>query len=442
MPLCVEVVSQRSSFRPGEVYRANIELVNQDDAHLETIYVLDALTISCRGVEIVDPSWIASEYWNNNSKRGKETRRITRTLFKSQPSQILERLVLLGPRGTKQFAVSCTLPNNLPPSFKGTSVRYSYELEVLVNYRRTLNDKRASLHKKYTQQDPSLELTFKKHFSVLPLSTQGDEVPKLDVSFQSENDFLLMQWSEIMDDDKTSSRSTTGSSKVASENSSASTATSHLVLTSGSLMDTHSVSRLSESEMSYAHVPVARTPSLTRELSCNGQMLLGNSISNQIYNLRFGKETLVLFSFNPSMATILCPGATLGGVLHLSEIQTLNGETRNCQSFTVMLETVEEVHDEWKPTKMKIREPQVIRHLHCEHLECTNDVLMTNFMFTIPSNAPPSFQTPLVSLRWILRFEFLVGSPFSWIDSDEMGTGAEPATETLNWELPIVVHPR
>eukprot|EP00210_Caulerpa_lentillifera_P005491 g5251.t1 len=403
--------------------------------------------MNCRGIEIIDPNWIAPEYWSSNSRRGKETRRITRTLFKSQPSQILERLVFLGPGCVKQYTVSCTLPNNLPPSFKGTSVRYSYELEVLVNYRSTVYNERALLQKKYNNHDPSDVLTCKKLFNILPFTTQGDEVPKLDVCFQSENDeVVLMQWSEILDDDKTSSRSTTGSSKIVSENSEESASTSHLVLTSASYQDSRSVSRFSlpESEMSYAHVPVARTASsnLTRELSLNSQMLLGSSISNQLYNLRLGKETLVLFSFNPSMATVLCPGATLGGVLHLSEIQTPNGEVKSCQSFTVMLETEEEVHDEWKPMKMKQREEQVIRRLHCEHVECTNDVLMTNFMFTIPSNAPPSFQTPLVTLRWILRFEFLVGSPFSWIDSDEVGSSIENSTETLNWELPIVVHPR
>lgn len=72
-------------------------------------------------------------------------------------------------------------------------------------------------------------------------------------------------------------------------------------------------------------------------------------------------------------------------------------------------------------------------------MELTQDTLLTHFMFTVPADGPASFATPLVALRWVLRFELTA----MYIGADEAGQrvlGKEPA-ETLSWVLPVLVYP-
>lgn len=76
----------------------------------------------------------------------------------------------------------------------------------------------------------------------------------------------------------------------------------------------------------------------------------------------------------------------------------------------------------------------VIRRLYWEHQELTPDTLVTHFMFSIPPHAPPSFKTPMVSLRWVVRFELSI----NWPKGVPKGSQQDP----LVWALPIVVFPR
>lgn len=73
-----------------------------------------------------------------------------------------------------------------------------------------------------------------------------------------------------------------------------------------------------------------------------------------------------------------------------------------------------------------------------EHQELTPDTLLTHFMLSIPHDAPASFSTHLITLRWLLRFEFVTNSKpaaTSWLSSGAVGS------EKLSWALPILVMP-
>jgi hypothetical protein len=74
-----------------------------------------------------------------------------------------------------------------------------------------------------------------------------------------------------------------------------------------------------------------------------------------------------------------------------------------------------------------------------EHMELTQDTLLTHFMFTIPSDAPATFATQLVALRWVLRFE-LTALHVGAAEGGRRTLGKQPA-ETLSWVLPVVVLP-
>ncbi len=71
-----------------------------------------------------------------------------------------------------------------------------------------------------------------------------------------------------------------------------------------------------------------------------------------------------------------------------------------------------------------------------EHVEVTSDLVLTHFMFSLPLDAPASFATHLVALRWVLRFEFTTSAakPAGWLSS-----GSTP--EQIVWSLPVLVRP-
>ena len=71
-----------------------------------------------------------------------------------------------------------------------------------------------------------------------------------------------------------------------------------------------------------------------------------------------------------------------------------------------------------------------------EHVEITAGLVLTHFMFSLPADAPASFATHTVSLRWVLRFEFTtsVAKPASWLSGG-------PTPERIAWALPVLVRP-
>jgi len=67
-----------------------------------------------------------------------------------------------------------------------------------------------------------------------------------------------------------------------------------------------------------------------------------------------------------------------------------------------------------------------VRSVH-EWRENLSHVLSLSLTLFVPSSATPSFSTPLMSLRWVLRFEVVA------LDKNS-GT-----RETLQWHLPFLV---
>lgn len=71
----------------------------------------------------------------------------------------------------------------------------------------------------------------------------------------------------------------------------------------------------------------------------------------------------------------------------------------------------------------------------------TSDVSLTSFQFTLPASATPSFRTPMVALRWLLRFEFTVGPPLDFAASERKAGSGRVALDQLVWSMPLVVRP-
>jgi hypothetical protein len=180
----------------------------------------------------------------------------------------------------------------------------------------------------------------------------------------------------------------------------------------------------------------ARSPSLAP---------LDSGSTLRSYALRIGDQPLVRVSLHPPLEGSLQPGSTLAGTLDFSQAvpadggQPGAGPTPRCMQVLILLETEEIVEQPWR--RQVAGGGGVIRRVHDEHLELTGDTGCTHFLFTIPPDAPPSFQTPLMQLRWLLRFQFTAALPPPGGKAAADWSPLQGKLEQLTWALPITVLP-
>ena len=106
----------------------------------------------------------------------------------------------------------------------------------------------------------------------------------------------------------------------------------------------------------------------------------------------------------------------------------------------ILLETEEAVEQPWR-RPVQGGGGGAIRRVFDEHLELTGDTGCTHFLFTIPIDAAASFQTPLVQLRWLLRFQFTASVPPRGAGAGADWSPLQGKVEQLTWALPITVQP-
>jgi hypothetical protein len=122
------------------------------------------------------------------------------------------------------------------------------------------------------------------------------------------------------------------------------------------------------------------------------------------------------------------------------------------KQVSALLQSEEEVHPPYarraaKPAPAGPDAPAglcAMRTLYVEQQQVTAHLLTGQFTFSIPPNAHPSFRTPLVTHRWMLRFELTLGVPGKGGGGGGGGGGgsaAKRATEQLVWSMPLVVCP-
>lgn len=280
------------------------------------------------------------------------------------------------------------------------------------------------------------------------VSNSEVEVPVMKVEFQNDMDETVpIQWDELSAGDSWTVGSECSSHRLSGN-------LEHLSIhgldeTSSNLGSDIQPSRSRAHSESDSEISVGRSGHVRRSSFSEpttpiiAAKALSSSPNHKAYNLCLGDEKLVHFSLNPGLSQELHPGATFGGILDFHEGLSYSSQEsskiqKRCMSVNILLESEEEIEHVWLPPSLKTREKCVIRKMYCEHMEITSDILVTNFVFSVPPNAPGTFRTPLISHRWVLRFEFLVGSSGS---VDSLGTviKANPKCESLMWSLPVLV---
>lgn len=115
--------------RPGETVTALLQVSCSQPEALE----LQEVEIEFTGVERVDTSWVLPTYRRAtppiNADKRKVQRYVVQSRLQAATQGTFSDLIL------RRFVIRFTLPGWLPPTFRGTAVRYIYYLQALVKYR-------------------------------------------------------------------------------------------------------------------------------------------------------------------------------------------------------------------------------------------------------------------------------------------------------------------
>eukprot|EP00899_Mesostigma_viride_P026351 jgi/Mesvir1/6900/Mv09060-RA.1 len=185
--------------------------------------------------------------------------------------------------------------------------------------------------------------------------------------------------------------------------------------------------------------------------------------SGRVYNVSIRDQPLLRFALQ-SPSGVYHLGDSVAGTLDFSQSHAAGARYRCLQVLsTLEMEEVlaREVLHPARRAALAAAPPggsssslsgSSFRKVQDEWMEYTCDTLHTHFIFTLPSDAPSTFATPFVSVRWLLRFEFVavvVGGSESAVGAK--GGGAPPPStveaarragaqiEHVMWAVPLHV---
>ncbi|CAM6097364.1 unnamed protein product [Calypogeia fissa] len=514
-PPTLHVTMDKVAYRPGDVVVATIDIGNnvrptsklrasESGGSIADAVLMEDLRVEVKGIERVDPQWLVTPRVPPGSKR----RRGERTILETSSTSVISN-VLIGLGETRTYMVRTMLPKVLPPSYKGTAVRYVYYMTVSVQWTDTVVENgHGASHQPHTAP---VELRTPFQVWTLPNSSglTADElhskdhygfsgiVPpssiKIEIQWREKDEYSY--WAQAADvaelhsdDDKISrvSESSTsspvkgnfeqtfersllvssprGPSKENLATTSLRKALSHSALPAAFLSEKQvtqddvlsrsfdkrigSWEGASEGSGSFQAVAKGSNGQLSSyqngiESGYTGAREEERAISppsspslrymrGKTYNIRINDQILVRFGpRNPE--SVYYYGDTVSGTLTFLREEG----ARRCLEVSAVLETREILNPSYIHPSRK--NSSMISKVQSEYFETVCDMIQSHFIFSIPMDGPPSFSTPLISVQWILRFEFVASPP-----KVDWSKYAHPLLiedrEKGEWSLPILVH--
>lgn len=201
------------------------------------------------------------------------------------------------------------------------------------------------------------------------------------------------------------------------------------VLSSHTSLTTSSLQRLSSSrETTFLEAESIQTATNVPDHAPN--TLLGD-FGFRTYALRLSDYPLVRIAIHPPPCGQLKPGGTFSGTLEFDNPE--NGI--RCIQVTVLMNQDEVVNGEWRVSRGHQGSDGALCRVVDEFEESTVNTSCTNFVFSVPSDAVPTFHTDLIGVSWSLKFHFVA----LLTGSDKFSNKA--GVERLTWTMPLTVVP-
>lgn len=477
----LQLQTDKDVYRPGDSVVVTVEIRNPsfpaevpERENAVCSLLVERLTFEIKGVEKLDTQWFATQkpLPGSKHKRGEHV-----FLECSTPSIVSNQFVSCGT--AKTYVVRTVLPNIIPPSYRGATIRYLYYVRSTLSGRYLVLENGRS-HSESMKDLAELEAR-------LPLQIWGSEKTEGILNGEGRTDGVLapttiqmdMYWKEmdadsewaraneaydIVEDGYESSRDEISSVSSYNPNfkenlpnsfgsslslqsyvaRSSNKDAQHLEGERTSISSYNPPPRLSVAEVLYdssgddllpqksssdivsqSHTGMPSVPGSPETVASEG------FIRGRSYNIRLDDQVLLRFSPKNSESTYYFSDM-IGGTLTF-----FHEGARRCLEVSITLEISETIGRRFvHPSR---RNSPTITKVQSDHHEVVADLVQTSFLFSIPLDGPMSFATPHVSVQWALRFEFLTTPKnVDWTRYDHplLIEGRDKG----EWVLPITVH--
>uniref|UniRef100_A0A1J3F1H1 RAB6A-GEF complex partner protein 2 n=1 Tax=Noccaea caerulescens TaxID=107243 RepID=A0A1J3F1H1_NOCCA len=479
----LSVQTDKDVYRPGDSIFVTIEVgyspKRDHESGATPSILIEKLSFEVKGVEQLDVHWFSTQKPPPGSK-GRRGEHIF--LDSSTPSLISNQL--LSPGAKMTLMVRAILPEILPPSYKGATLRYHYFIKSTLSGRLMASENsqfyedstkdfievatRIPIQVWVSQKNNGLLLEESQTDGIVPTSTIQTEIYWKEMDGDSE-------WTRA-NDAYDSAEDGYDSSRDEISSVSSYPNKGNLNRAFGSSQSLNSGPRLSMKDTSYIEEGVGSSPkmmlshlsaavvsydsgtdgfspnkssnSVSPSKQPNQTNAPGASMSpkagagepvpsegftrGRSYNIKMDDQVLLRFSPKNADSTYYFSD-TIGGTLTFFHEEG----ARRCLEVSVTLETKETVNRRF--IHQSRRNSPMLAKVQSDHHEVVADLIQTSFLFSIPADGPMSFTTPRVSVQWILRFEFLT-TPANVDLTRYEHPLLIPEREKSDWILPITVH--
>lgn len=473
----LKVETDKNVYRPGDEVLVTIEVQNPSDpsnAHeitssSERSLLLERLSFELKGVEKLDTQWFTTQKPLPGTKQRKGEH-----VFLDYSTTALVSNQIISSGATKKYVVRTELPSVIPPSYRGTTIRYLYYVRstlsgqwlILENGHSDRNlaqnicelEARVPLQIWVTQQASGLVIEEDQIDGIVPIQTiqtdiywkelDGDSewVRANDIydgaeeGYDSSRDEVLSISSYNPSRDSLhkafgSSLSLQGSASRSFREPLHAEADEVLHNLSGDILSSKSPPVISPRlQRGYSKTyskdedeKGASSPIQTTESAASEGCIRGRS-----YNIKLDDQVLLRFSPKKSDSNYYFSDM-IGGTLTFFHEEG----SRRCLEVSITLEISETINR--RSVHPSRRNSPTLTKVHSDHHEVVADLVQTSFLFSIPMDGPMSFSTPHVSVQWALRFEFFTtprNIDWSRYDHPLLVDGRDKC----EWCLPVTVH--
>ncbi|XP_010097749.2 uncharacterized protein LOC21406643 isoform X1 [Morus notabilis] len=477
----LKLQTDKEVYGPGDPVVVTVEIGNPGGNSDSAFSLLvERLSFEIKGIEKLDTQWFATQKPLPGSKQ-----RRGEYVFAEGSTTALVSNQIVSAGATKSYVVRTLLPNVIPPSYKGATIRYLYyvrstisgqwlilenphsrgesvkgftELEARVPFQVWVTQKNNGLPVEEGQNDgivPStviqMDIFWKEADGDCDWVRANDIYDGIEEGYESSKDEIssVSSYNPLKDRTFGSSMSLQSYAARSSFKDGA-----YLEGERPSLSLNLALPRLSVAEVLYDSGADILSPNssqsqqqkLKKSLSADDEAGAPSSPAartvepptsegftrGRSYNIRMDDHVLLRFSPKNS-ESIYYFSDMIGGTLTFFHEEG----ARRCLEVSITLETSETISRRFvHPSR---RNSPTITKVQSDHYEVVADLVQTSFLFSIPMDGPMSFSTPHVSVQWALRFEFFTTPKnLDWTRYEHplLIEGREKS----EWVLPITVH--
>ncbi|XP_010688707.2 uncharacterized protein LOC104902585 [Beta vulgaris subsp. vulgaris] len=473
----LKLETDKNVYRPGDEVLITIEVQNPNDpsnsheitSSSERSLLLEKLNFELKGVEKLDTQWFTTQ----KPLPGTKLRKGEHVFLDCSTTSLVSNQIISSGT-TKKYLVRTVLPSILPPSYRGTTIRYLYYVRSALSGQWLILENGHS-EKDLAQNITGLEVRVPLQIWVTQKASgilEEGQIEGVDLIETSPTDIY---WKEMDGDsewvrandlydgveegyDSSRDEILSVSSYNPSRDSFQKTFGSSLSL-QGSASRSFREPLPAEADevlhnssgdiLSSKSPPPVISPQLQRgysktfvrdedEKGASSPIGMTESIASEgyirgrSYNIKLDDQVLLRFSPKKSDSNYYFSDM-IGGTLTFFHEE---GQ-RRCLEVSITLEISETINRRFvHPSR---RNSPKLTKVQSDHHEVVADMVQTSFLFSIPMDGPMSFSTPHVSVQWALRFEFFT-TPRN-IDWSRYGHPLlVEGRDKCEWFLPINVH--